>query len=540
MDCQLSDNLINNNALPSDVESEKALLSLCLKNSSLLNDIVGKTLSKEDFFDVRNMLIYEAITEIYLNGESVDQFTVCNKLTSTGKLVKAGGNRYVMSLPEVFSIAANVNEYMGIVREKSILRQLAKAFDEFTRLSISSQSKANDIVDLAVGRLSNMREAPDGIGFEALSTILTRNLNQIYAVTSGKETIDAIPTGFRGIDYMLGGLRPGTLNIIAARPGMGKTALVINMATNIAQNYNKNVNIFSLEMSKSEIGNRIFASRTSTSAKTLQRAKIKREDELELGRAYKVLAPLPIYIDDNSNVNPVTMLAKCKELKAEGRLGLVILDYLQLMTMPGKGNNSSRQQEISDISRSLKIMAKELNVPVIALSQLSRGSEKRDDHTPMLSDLRDSGAIEQDADSVLFIDRNDYYRKGEEMKSEPVTEAKIIIAKNRHGETGTVKLKWMGARTLFFEEDRYSDPVEPAQSESQNIAKESAYTRTTSAGAAASDYHFDVDREPSASYVDIEEPPFDMNESDNDEPINDENSEFFGGDTNTDFPEGMI
>ena len=227
---------------------------------------------------------------------------------------------------------------------------------------------------------------------------------------------------------MLGGLRPGTLNIIAARPGMGKTALVINMATNIAQNYNKNVNIFSLEMSKSEIGNRIFASRTSTSAKTLQRAKIKREDELELGRAYKVLAPLPIYIDDNSNVNPVTMLAKCKELKAEGRLGLVILDYLQLMTMPGKGNNSSRQQEISDISRSLKIMAKELNVPVIALSQLSRGSEKRDDHTPMLSDLRDSGAIEQDADSVLFIDRNDYYRKGEEMKSEPVTEAKIIIA----------------------------------------------------------------------------------------------------------------
>ena len=270
-------------------------------------------------------------------------------------------------------------------------------------------------------------------------------------------------------------------------------------------------------MSKSEIGNRILASRAKVTAKELQKATLTPEKEQELAKVFGELAGLPIYIDDNSDVSPVTMLSRCKDLKAKGMLGLVIVDYLQLMTIPGRAG-SSRQQEISDISRSLKILAKDLGVPVIALSQLSRGSEKRDDHTPMLSDLRDSGAIEQDADSVIFIDRADYYKKDEVPE---IQDAKLIIAKNRHGETGKVHVKWWGAKTLFMDIPRDSDPVDPTTTGTQ-----SSYTRTTTPQASASDYN-----------LEDEEPPF-APISEDDIPVNDENEEFFA-DSNDSFPDGF-
>lgn len=551
----LQDNLVSGakaNSLPSDVESEKAILSLCLKNTTVLNDIIGKRISKDDFFDIRNKLIYEAITDLYLSSENIDKFTVCDKLNTTGNLSRAGGNTYVMSLTDVFSQASNISNYISIVREKSILRQLSNSFNELNSMALSNAEASNDIVDLAVGRLTAMREAPDGIGFESLSIILQNNLNQIHAITSGKLEVDSIRTGFTGLDYMLGGLKPGALYVLAARPGMGKTSLAINMATNIAEFYHQNVDIFTLEMSKSEIGNKILASKSRTSSRDLQRAKISKEQELKLANVYNQLSGLPIYIDDNSNVNPVTMSSNCKKLKAEGRLGLVIVDYLQLMTMPGKGNNYSRQQEISDISRSLKLLAKDLQVPILALSQLSRGTEKREDKTPMLSDLRDSGAIEQDADVVLFIDRKDYYDKNSAENSSQLSgdecyDARIIVAKNRHGETGTVTVKWIPSRTLFVDEERTSDPVEVRP-------KESAYTRKTTAGAAASDYKFDQEPEDLPFSVEDEPPmppePYEPNVPDMPEaPIapdfedaapSQENDDFFGEDTNMDFPEGMI
>lgn len=494
MERELTDNLYDfgngRAALPTDVESERAVLSLCIRNQEILDKVVSKKLSASDFFEKKHSMIFEVMTKLFLDGKSVDPYTVNDALTKSGSIEKVGGSAYVLNLADSPAVVSNIDNYIDIICEKSKLRAIIAAMDEMMKLTYSGQTGVNDVIDIAVTKFSSLREAPEGIGFESLNTILRRNLNDINAIISGKNKSNAIMTGFRGLDYMLGGLRPGTLNVLAARPGMGKSALVINIAVNVAEKYNGKVNLFSLEMSKTEIGNRIISSRTNTTAKKLQKANLTREEELEIAKSLIKLYPLNIYIDDNSNVTPVSMLSKCKELKASGQLGLVIVDYLQLMTMPGKGNNYSRQQEISDISRSLKVMAKELEIPIIALSQLSRGSEKRDDHTPMLSDLRDSGAIEQDADSVFFIERNSYYNKEE--NSSDIQDAKIIVAKNRHGEIGTVKLKWMGSRTLFFEEDRPYDPVDPLQGVSAPDDKQnSAYTRTVDAGAAASDYKFD-------------------------------------------------
>lgn len=482
-DRELTNNLIDGEQknLPYDLESERALLALCLKNSSKLNDILKGRITEDDFYDARHKLIYGAISKLYVSSGKIDPYTVADYLRKEGTLKKAGNNEYVISLIDSYAVSANADDYVAIITEKSKLRLLISTFEDMTSQAKKNSGSVNAIVDLAISRLSAMREAPEGVGFESLASIIKKNINEITQIKTGNSKGKIYKTGFSYVDHLLGGLRPGTLNIIAARPGMGKSAFVINIAVNAAELYNSNINIFSLEMSKSEIGNRIISSRTTTSSKKLQSANVTDNELFEIAKSCQNISTLPIYIDDNSNVNPVSMLSSCKQLKVEGKLGLIIVDYLQLMSMPSaKGSQYSRQNEISDISRSLKVMAKELEVPIIALSQLSRGSEKRDDHTPMLSDLRDSGAIEQDADSVIFIDRDDYYDK--DKRSNEIQDAKIIIAKNRHGEPGVAKLKWHGARTLFYEEDRKSDPSE------QNV---SPYARTTTPGGAASDYKFD-------------------------------------------------
>ena len=565
----------------SDPETEKALLSLCIRRKESVNDTVSRKIVKEDFSDRRNSLIFEAIANLYINNGKIDKFNISDELERMGQSSAAGGSEYLFEVANTQSVASNIDSYITIIREKSQRRQLIKSLDEMKKLAQSGKNAVNDVVDIVVGRLTGMREAPEGIGFEQLSAILRRNLNDIHRIRKGELSATGIRSGFRKLDNMIGGFRPGTLNIIAARPGMGKTALVINIATNVGVHKHQNVNIFSLEMSKEEIGNRIMASRADVTTKKLQRATgISEEEETKLARVYSDLAELPIYIDDNSSVNPISMLSTCKELKANGKLGLLIVDYLQLMSMPGRGNNSSRQQEISDISRSLKVMAKDLGVPIIALSQLSRGSERREDHTPMLSDLRDSGAIEQDADCVIFIDREDYYNKDIDKISNPIQNAKLIVAKNRHGETGTVPVKWWGEKTLFFEEDAAYDPKDP-----RATGQQSSYTRTVSGDSSAASYSFDDKQDqpappgaddmipppppagaddgypyaepsyggdasygadpsyggdpsysPDASYgaaPSYEEPPFEP-----DDMSNPDNDVFFA-DSNTDFPEGF-
>ena len=521
MDRELNDNLVDVAQRPvKDAETEKALISICIRNKEALDKVVGKRIVKSDFSDPRNAAIFEAISELYMKNGMIDRFSICDHLEKEGKINAAGGEEYVFALANTASVASNLESYIDTVRQKSSLRLLVNTFDEFGKISRSGRKEVNDIVDAAVTRLTELRENEEGVGFEGIDDIMRRNIKEIHDIARGNKKKKAVYTGFRCLDNMLGGLRPGTLNIIAARPGMGKTALVLNIATNIAYNTHTPVTIFSLEMSKSEIGNRILASRSSVTSKDLQKAKISPEKEKELLNVFAELSSLPIYISDSSNVTPVSMLSDCKKLKAKGMLGVIILDYLQLMTYPERGGNVSRQQEISDISRSLKLLAKDMEVPVIALSQLSRGSEKRDDHTPMLSDLRDSGAIEQDADSVLFIDRADYYKKEEVPE---IQDAKLIIAKNRHGETGKVSLKWWGAKTMFFEENKRYDPVDPTTTGVQS----SSYTRTTSQASAASDYTFEED--------DVPPPP---PPPDGDEFGNAENEAFFA-DSNDSLPEGF-
>ena len=309
--------------------------------------------------------------------------------------------------------------------------------------------------------MSDIRENPTCGGFETIYDILKRTLQEIVDISKGKKERSVVRTGFHLLDKAIGGLRPGSLIIVAARPAMGKSAFVINIATNTAINYNTHVAFFSLEMSKAEIGNRILASRTDVSTYALQSADIKENDWEQIGKAMSLLTPAPFYIDDRSGINTIEMMAKCRQLKNENKLGLIIVDYLQLMNSAGNRGGGNRQQEISEISRSLKIMAKELQVPVIALSQLSRGAEYREDRRPLLADLRDSGAIEQDADMVMFIYRDKYYNNSTEKP--PVEDAEIIIAKNRQGETKTVMVKWWARKTLFFEPDQPGQPGDPQE-----------------------------------------------------------------------------
>ncbi len=529
MDRELTDNLIESvqdRTVPAfDLETEKALLSICIRDKEALDGSVMRRVVAEDFSDVRNGLIFEAISHLFLSGGKIDRYNICDDLEHHGNLAKAGGTEYVFSVANQTAVKSNLDSYVGIVKAKSKTRILIEMLNAVNNDAKKGSTDVNVLVDSAISKLTALRESPEGVGFEALHAILKATINEIHTIiASGGTKSNAVGTGFRSLDAMLGGLRPGTLNIIAARPGMGKTALVVNIATNIASMRHYNVNIFSLEMSKAEVGNRILASRSDITAKQLQRAKITPAEETKLAKAYRELAELPIYIDDNSSVNPVTMLSECKKLKARGMLGVVIVDYLQLMTMPNMNKNASRQNEISDISRSLKVLAREMEVPVIALSQLSRGSERREDHTPMLSDLRDSGAIEQDADAVLFIDRPDYYKKDEAPPK--IQDAKIIVAKNRHGETGVCNVKWWGEKTLFFEADRPYDPVDPTTNGSQG----SSFTRTQDAGASASDYHFESEDVPFTPDDVPPEPSADGGNPDNDA---------FFADSNEGFPEGF-
>lgn len=542
MERALTDNLVDTPQVPiSDFETEKALIALCLKNKEALDTVNNKGVTKTAFADNRNMLIFEAISRLYLQSGVIDRFNICDELEKKGTLSKAGGTEYVFQVADTPSISSNVDSYIKIIKEKESLRQLVNVLKDMDKKARSGQASTNSVIDFGIDRLTGMREDPEGVGFEMLNSILRRNLKDLHKSLTEPDKNNIIRSGFRRLDKMLGGYRPGTLNILAARPGMGKTALVINIATNVASMSDKPVNIFSLEMSKEEIGNRILASRSSVSASDLSRANVSRDKEEELSRAFKELSNLRIFIDDNSAVTPALMMSRCKELQAQNKLGLVIVDYLQLMSSSDSRKGASRQEEITAISRSLKILAKDLHVPVIALSQLSRGAGQREDHTPQLTDLRDSGAIEQDADSVLFIDRDDYYKQKDE-NLPAIQDAKLIVAKNRHGETGTVKVKWYGAKTLFFEENANYDPVDPT-----STGAASAYTRTTTPGASASDYHFEeppvtapaepvapVDYDPGVPPP--EEPPFDTS----DEVINNPDNDDFFDNSVTDFPEGFV
>ncbi|MCR5047442.1 MAG: replicative DNA helicase [Saccharofermentans sp.] len=510
------------------LEAEKAVLSLCMRNKEALDSSVVKAVAPGDFTDPKHELIFKAISSIYMDNRRVDRVGVCEWLRTEGLIDKAGGDKYVYDVANYSdSVMSLLDTYVSAVTANAQSRKLLATLNELTAEAKKRKTSVNDIVDLGVARLNLLKTKDDTSGFEPLADILKRNINNLKEAAHGGGDRNVVKTGFSYLDNITGGFKPGSINVIAARPGMGKTALILNIATNVAGIYGKKVAIFSLEMSKSEIANRILAAQSKTNFKKIQRANISPEDEADLEETLGRISPMPIYIDEKTDTNPLDIMSKCKELIAEGPLSLVIIDYLQLLTYPGK-ESGSRQNEIAAISRALKVLAKDLQVPVIALSQLNRGTENGDDddHIPTLANIRDSGAIEQDADCVIFIHRPDYYNKKKDSTNKPMFEdAQLIVAKNRHGETDTAYVKWYGAKTLFIEPDRKGDPQDPQGGQG------SSYTRTTTSDRAAGDYHFEPEPEPE-SYE-----PEPVPEEDDGFMDNSENDEFFGeGEVHDDLP----
>ena len=483
------DNLTGENTSTLNVlEAEKAVLSLCMRHREAVETTVMNKVVAGDFSDVRHQAVFEAISEIYLEGGAINRHSVCDKLQDTGKTKIVGGDAFVFDIANSNAVLSAADSYLSVITKNSLSRRLISTLDDLHDKAVNHKGSVKDIVDTGLSKLNLLKIEDDTTGFERISVIARRNLEDLKEAMKGGET-KTVKTGFSYLDNITGGFKPGTMNIIAARPGMGKTALVLNIATNVASMYSKTVAIFSLEMSKSEIVNRILASQSQTSFKKIERAEVTAQDLAELESTLRRITTYPIYIDEKTGTNPSDIRAKCQDLSRKTPIGLVIIDYLQLMTYPDKAGGN-RQNEIAAISRDIKVLAKDLGVPVIALSQLNRGTENREDgdHTPGLADIRDSGAIEQDADCVIFIHRPSYYTKKKDAAEAPkIEDAQLIVAKNRHGETNTAYVKWYGAKTLFFEPNRKDDPKDPM---------ENAYNRTTTSDKASGDYKFDEAEEP--------------------------------------------
>ncbi len=438
---------------PNDIEAEQAVLGAMLLDKDTVVLALEK-LKPDDFYREENKLIFLAMLNLYSRSEPIDLITVKEELVSMGKFENCGGLEYIADLPEKVPTIANSDKYINIVEEKSILRNLIKTSNELIELGYDQTLEVDEIIEKAEKSVFNLMKNRNQTGYTPIKDILVETFAKLEELYNQKEHITGLPTGFIDLDNKTAGLHGSELILVAARPAMGKTAFALNIATNIAVRANTPVAIFSLEMSKEQLVSRILSSETLIDSNKLKTGKMEEEDFVKLAEGLQPLSESEIYIDDTPGISITEIRAKCRKLKLEKNIGLVVIDYLQLISGSGSRKNGSREQEISEISRSLKILAKELNVPVIALSQLSRAPEQRkDDHRPMLSDLRESGAIEQDADIVIFLYRDDYYNPDTDQKNL----AEVILAKHRGGSTGTVELLWLGSFTKFANIDRYRE-----------------------------------------------------------------------------------
>ena len=419
---------------PNDIEAEQAILGCMLTDKDAVISAV-EILKEDDFYREDNKAIYAAIMNLYNKAEPIDIITVKAELASIGKLESVGGLEYLAELPEKVPTTANIDKYIKIVEEKSVLRSLIKTSNELITLGYDDTQEVDDIINIAEKKVFNLMQNRNQKGYTPIKDVLVDTFAQLEQLYNQKQQITGVPTGFLDLDYKTSGLHKSDLVLIAARPAMGKSAFAINIASNAAVRAKTPVVIFSLEMSKEQIVNRILCSEAMVDSNKIRTGKVEEDDWVKLAGTLGPLSEAEIYIDDTPGISITEIRAKCRKLKLEKNIGLVVIDYLQLVQGTSKKNNS-REQEISEISRSLKILAKEIDVPVIALSQLSRAAEQRPDHRPMLSDLRESGAIEQDADIVMFLYRDDYYNPDTEKKNI----AEVIIAKPRAGSTGTVEL----------------------------------------------------------------------------------------------------
>ncbi|MBE6662458.1 MAG: replicative DNA helicase [Ruminococcaceae bacterium] len=428
--------------LPFSLIAEQSLLGSILIDPNSLNEIAD-LIRAEDFYIAEHTQIYLAMHELFLTNSEIDVVTLIDMLVRKGIYDKSGGEDYLKTLCEVVPSSLNVKDYAKIVKEKSVLRQLIAVCGEITESAYSEQEEVAHILDAAENKIFAIAQGRETKTFRHIREVLVDVHGHLRDLQENPEEVQGTKTGFSGLDRMLVGMGNSDLILVGARPGMGKTSFVLNIGTNVALQTKKTVCIFSLEMSCEQLVSRVLSSEAMVDSVLLRSGKLGKDDWDKLASVSAKLAGSDILIDDTPGITVTGMKAKLRRVK---NLGLVVIDYLQLMQSDSKNDN--RVQEVSEISRSLKLMAKELNVPVVCCAQLSRGPESRTDKKPMLSDLRDSGAIEQDADVVMFLYRDEYYKT--DANSQDASIAEVIIQKNRHGSTGTVEMGWIGRYTKFM------------------------------------------------------------------------------------------
>ena len=428
--------------LPHSVEAEQSVMgSMIMDRDAIMT--ASEVITSEDFYQSQYGVLFDAMLELYNEGKPVDLVTLQERLREKDVPPEISSLEFVRDLLDAVPTSANVRHYATIVQEKSMLRKLIKVNEDIANTCYLAREKTEDILEETEKKIFDLLQYRSTGDFVPIKQVVLNALDKIEKASKNKGTVTGIPTGFIDLDYKTSGFQPSDLILIAARPSMGKTAFVLNVAQHMAFKEGKTVAIFSLEMSKEQLVNRLFSLESKVDSQALRTGNLTDEDWAKLIEGAAVVGKSNLIIDDTPGISIAELRSKCRKFKLEHDLGIIIIDYLQLMS--GGKHSESRQQEISEISRSLKAVARELNVPVVALSQLSRAVEQRPDHRPMLSDLRESGAIEQDADVVMFLYRDDYYNKDTDKKNI----AEVIIAKQRNGPIGTVELVWLPNYTKF-------------------------------------------------------------------------------------------
>ena len=433
---------IGGSVMPYSQLAEQSVIGALLKNKESVA-VAVQFLKPIDFYIPAHKEMYEAISELFNMDKPIDIITLSEQLKIRGTFDKVGGVQYIVDVVNAVPTAANMKYYINIVAEKSTLRKLINASSDISQRSYAGEDEVSNILDFAEQRVFEILEKRNLKGFTHINDILSMNFENLLKLSDNKNKITGIPTGFTQLDKILGGLHKGNLVLVAARPAMGKTSFALNVATHAAIRAKASVAIFSLEMSKEELTNRVWSAESKVELNGIQTGSLRDEEWEKLADGMERLASAPVYIDDSGGVTVTDMRSKCRRLKRECGLDLVIIDHMQLMRAGHRNDN--RQQEVAEISRMLKLLAKDLELPVLVLSQLNRSVESRTGNKPMLADLRESGAIEQDADVVMMLYREDYYNK----ETERPGIAECIIAKHRNGATGTVELKWLPEYTQF-------------------------------------------------------------------------------------------
>ena len=428
-------------SLPYNLEAEQSVIGSMLIDKTAISRAV-EVLKSDDFYRDSHKVIFNAIFDLYQKDTPIDMITLLEHLRSAEKLDASGGVTYISEISNSIPSTANLSSYIKIVEDKSILRKLIRASTEIMENCYNKQDDVEAVMDLAEQKVFNIAERKNSSEFEAMNTVLERGFLEIERIFNNKGETTGVASGFPELDAMTSGFQSGDMVLIAARPSMGKTTFALNLVENAALRGGKNVAVFSLEMSKEQLAYKLLCSQANVDMTKLRNGNLEDRDWENIAKASGPLAAAKIFIDDTAGTSVMDMRSKCRKLKMEHGIDMIVIDYLQLMS---GSNPENRQQEVSEISRSIKALAKEMKCPVIALSQLSRGPEQRADHRPMLSDLRESGSIEQDADIVMFLYRDEYYNKETEDKNV----AECIISKQRNGPVGTVKLAWIGQFSKF-------------------------------------------------------------------------------------------